>query len=74
MPVAGLPDGLRQIAELNPLTSLATAVRQLFHSPVGPVPDVWTLQHPVISSLGWAVALMAIFVPLSVRRYQRMGM
>ena len=25
VPVAGLPDGLRQIAELNPLTSLASA-------------------------------------------------
>ncbi len=74
VPVAGLPDGLRQIAELNPLTALATAVRQLFHSPVGPVPDVWTLQHPIISSIGWAVALMALFVPLSIRRYKRMGM
>ncbi len=73
VPVAGLPDGLRQIAELNPLTSLATALRQLFHSPTGPLPDVFTLQHPVITSLIWAVVLMAIFVPLAIRRYQRMG-
>ena len=73
VPVAGLPDGLRQIAELNPLTSLATAMRQLFHSPVGPLPDVFTLQHPVITSLIWAVVIMAVFVPLSIRRYQRMG-
>jgi ABC-2 type transport system permease protein len=73
VPVTGLPDGLRQIAELNPLTSLAFAVRELFGSPVGPVPDVWTLQHPVITSLIWAAVLMAVFVPLSIRRYQRMG-
>jgi ABC-2 type transport system permease protein len=73
VPVAGLPDGLRQIAEFNPLTSLATAVRQLFGSPAGPLPDVFTLQHPVITSLLWAAGLMALFVPLSVRRYQRMG-
>ena len=54
VPVAGLPDGLRQIAEFNPLTSLATALRQLFHSPVGPLPDVFTLQHPVhhVAGLG----------------------
>ena len=51
VPVAGLPDGLRQIAEFNPLTSLATAMRQLFGSPVGPLPDVFTLQHPVLTSL-----------------------
>jgi ABC-2 type transport system permease protein len=73
VPVAGLPDGLRQIAEFNPLTSLATALRQLFDSPVGPVPDVFTLQHPVITSFIWAGVIMAIFVPLSVRRYVRMG-
>ena len=33
VPVAGLPDGLRQIAEYNPLTALATAVRELFGTP-----------------------------------------
>jgi ABC-2 type transport system permease protein len=73
VPVAGLPDGLRQIAELNPLTTLATATRQLFGSPTGPIPDVWMLQHPVWASLGWAALLMGIFVPLSIRRYKRMG-
>ncbi len=46
VPVAGLPDGLRQIAEINPLTSLATAMRELFHSPTGPIPDVWHAPAP----------------------------
>lgn len=73
VPVAGLPDGLRQIAEWNPVTALAQATRELFGSPTGPVPDVWPLQHPVLASLAWAAVLLAIFVPLSVRRYRRMG-
>ena len=73
VPVSGLPDGLRQIAEFNPLTSLAFAVRELFGSPVGPAPDVFTLQHPILTSLGWAAVLMAVFVPLSIRRYRRIG-
>jgi len=73
VPVAGLPDGLRQIAEWNPVTALAQAMRELFGSPTGITPDVWPLQHPVLASLGWAAVLMAIFVPLSVRRYRRMG-
>jgi ABC-2 type transport system permease protein len=73
VPVAGLPSPLRELAELNPLTSLATAVRELFHNPTGHVPDVWTLQHPVVTSLLWALGLMAVFAPLAVRRYQRMG-
>jgi ABC-2 type transport system permease protein len=73
VPVAGLPSPLRQLAEINPLTSLATAMRELFHNPTGPLPDVWTLQHPVATSLLWAGGLMAVFVPLAVRRYQQMG-
>jgi ABC-2 type transport system permease protein len=73
VPVAGLPSPLRELAELNPLTALATAVRELFHNPTGPLPDVWTLQHPVATSLLWAFGLMAVFVPLAVRRYVRMG-
>jgi len=73
VPVGGLPSPLRELAEINPLTSLATAVRELFHNPTGNLPDVWTLQHPVTTSLLWAFGLMAVFVPLAVRRYQRMG-
>jgi ABC-2 type transport system permease protein len=73
VPVAGLPDGLRQIAEINPLTTLATAVRELFDAPTGDLPDVWMLQHPVLATLAWGAVLMAIFVPLSIRRYKRMG-
>jgi ABC-2 type transport system permease protein len=73
VPVGGLPTPLRQFAEVNPLTSLATAVRDLFHVPTGPLPDVWTLQHPVLATLGWVVVLMGIFGPLAIRRYKRMG-
>jgi ABC-type polysaccharide/polyol phosphate export permease len=73
VPVAGLPTPLREIAEINPLTSLATAVRELFGSATGPLPDVFTLQHPVLTSLGWAIAFLVVFVPLAVRRYQRMA-
>ena len=39
-------------------------MRELFHSPTGPLPDVFTLQHPVITSLSGPCVLMAIFVPL----------
>ena len=73
VPVAGLPTPLRQIAEINPLTSLATAMRQLFGVATGPVPDVFTLRHPVITSLLWALGFLALFAPLAIRRYQRMG-
>jgi ABC-2 type transport system permease protein len=73
VPVGGLPTPLRQIAEINPLTALSTAVRELFGVATGPLPDVWTLQHPVATSLLWALGFLAVFGPLAVRRYQRMG-
>jgi ABC-2 type transport system permease protein len=73
VPVADLPTPLRQIAELNPITALATAVRELFGTATGPLPDVFTLRHPVVTSLLWAAAFLAIFVPPATRRYQRTG-
>ena len=39
VPIDGLPDGLRQIAEYNPVSSLAAATRELFGNPTA-VPDV----------------------------------
>jgi ABC-2 type transport system permease protein len=73
VPVADLPTPLRQIAELNPVTALATAIRELFGTATGHLPDVFTLNHPVLTSLLWAGAFLAIFVPLATRRYRRMA-
>jgi ABC-2 type transport system permease protein len=32
---------------------------------------VWALRHPVAYTLIWVGVLMAVFVPLSVRQFQR---
>jgi ABC-2 type transport system permease protein len=71
VPIAGLPDGLQQIAEYNPVSSLAAATRELFGNPTA-VPDslAWPLAHPVASSLAWCAALLAIAVPLTVHRFR----
>ena len=48
----------------------ARAVRQ--RRPDGvPVPDAWALQNPVLYTLLWVVLILVVFVPLSVRAYQR---
>jgi len=73
VPIGGLPAPLRQIAEYNPISALATAVRTLFHNPTPALPDVWPLQHPVIASLLWALALIAVFAPLATRRFRRLA-
>lgn len=73
VPIGGMPDALRTIAEWNPLTAAATACRQLFGNPVGDVPDVWPLLHPVLTTLLWCIAIMVVFAPLAIRRYRRIG-
>jgi ABC transporter DrrB family efflux protein len=71
VPIDGLPDGLRQIAEYNPVSSLAGATRDLFGNPTAiPASAAWPLTHPVASSLAWCAALLAVAVPLTVRRFR----
>jgi len=72
VPAQGLPSWLRPVAEWNPLSTVVAAARQLFGSGQGgAVPHVWSLQHPVPTTLGMSLALLAIFIPLSVRLYTR---
>ncbi|MCW4356039.1 hypothetical protein ONR57_22275 [Hoyosella sp. YIM 151337] len=35
-----------------------------------PVPDMWSMQNPVLYSLICVVVILVIFVPLSVNRYK----
>jgi ABC-2 type transport system permease protein/oleandomycin transport system permease protein len=63
VPVASMPDGVREFAEVNPFTQVVDAVRALFLDvPAGD--SIWL-------ALVWCVGLLAIFVPLSVARYRR---
>jgi ABC-2 type transport system permease protein len=68
-----LPGPLQTFAEWNPLSAVAQAVREAFGNlpPNVPTPDVWSLQNPVLYSLIWIVIILAVFIPLSVRQYER---
>jgi ABC-2 type transport system permease protein len=71
VPVDGLPDGLRQIAEWNPISAVVAATRTLFGNPVAlPADAAWPLQHPVIAATAWSVAILAIAAPLCIARFQ----
>ena len=68
-----LPGPLRTFAEWNPVSTVTLASRELFGNvpPGTPVPDAWSLQNPVLYTLIWTALILAVFVPLSVRLYQR---
>ncbi|WP_390882295.1 ABC transporter permease [Streptomyces salinarius] len=73
IPTDGLPGWLRTVAEWNPISAVTTALRDLFGN--APVPEgaAWPVSHPVAGSLVWCAVLLAVFVPLAVRRYAHGG-
>jgi ABC-type multidrug transport system permease subunit len=75
VPSQNLPTPLRVFAEWNPVSAVTQAARELFGNlpAISPEPTVWSLQHPELYTLIWVVVIIAIFAPLSVRRYRRMA-
>jgi len=73
VPTNNFPSVLKTIANWNPVSAVTQAARELFGntSPAFPAPDVWSLQNPVLYTLGWVVVILAVFVPLAVRQYKR---
>jgi ABC-2 type transport system permease protein len=72
VPTQGMPGWLRVIANWNPLSALAASCRHLFGNPnPAAAVHVWPMQHPEITVIIWALALIAVFGPLSVRLYRR---
>ena len=72
VPTQGMPAWLATVANWNPLSALAAACRHLFGNP-DPAAQIhaWPMQHPELAVVLWAVAIIAVFAPLSVRLYRR---
>jgi ABC-2 type transport system permease protein len=67
-----MPAPLQTFAEWNPVSTAAQAVREAFgNTGTAPIPDAWSLENPVVYTLGWIVIILAVFVPLSIRQYKR---
>jgi ABC-2 type transport system permease protein len=73
VPTETMPGVLRTIAEWNPVTTLADAVRVQFGNPNTPTApgDPWSIAHPMAYSVIWIVGIVAVCAPLAVRAYQR---
>lgn len=74
VPLAGMPAGLQAVAAWNPLSALTLACRELFGNPTGLAPGeeiYWSLANPELYTLLSCGVLLAIFVPLAVRKYRR---
>lgn len=67
-----MPGWLGAAAEWNPMSATAAACRDLFGNPTWGEPS-WAADHAMPIAVLWPLALIAVFVPLSVRRYQRLS-
>ncbi|MGW3743917.1 ABC transporter permease [Streptomyces sp. NPDC005146] len=73
IPTDNLPGWLRTVAEWNPISAMAAATRDLFGNAAPPADAAWPVAHPVAGTLAWSAVLLAVFVPLAVRRHARGG-
>lgn len=73
VPTSTMPDALQTVAEWNPVTTLADAIRILFGNPNTPATpaDPWSIRHPIAYTLLWVVAIVAVCAPLAARAYDR---
>ncbi|MFZ0044026.1 MAG: ABC transporter permease [Solirubrobacteraceae bacterium] len=70
VPIAGMDAVPRAIAQWDPISALVATVRSLttpgFHST-----GSWQLDHPEIAMIFWCLLILAICVPLALRRFNR---
>jgi ABC transporter DrrB family efflux protein len=69
---ATMPGWLAAVAEWNPLSATVAATRELFGNP-GWGGESWIAQHGLLMAVVWPLLILAIFFPLSVRRYRRLS-
>jgi ABC-2 type transport system permease protein len=75
VPSENFPTPLRVFAEWNPVSAVTQAARERFGNLPANAPDptAWSLQNAELYTLIWAALIIAVFAPLAVRRYQKMG-
>jgi ABC-2 type transport system permease protein len=69
VPISGMDAIPRAIAEWDPISALVATVRSLtsgVHTG-----GSWQLDHPELAMVGWCLLLMAVCVPLALRRFSR---
>jgi ABC transporter DrrB family efflux protein len=66
VPTVHMPSWLRVVADWNPVSSVTSAVRDLFGNPnIVPQSGSWPVEHPLAAALGWSVGIMVVTAPLA---------
>jgi ABC-2 type transport system permease protein len=72
VPTQHMPTWLRTLADWNPVSAVASALRDLWGNPnpSGAI-QAWPMQHPVWAALLWSGAILVVCGPLAVHLYRR---
>jgi ABC-2 type transport system permease protein len=73
VPISTMPDWLQPIAYWNPVTTLASSLRNLWGNPNPQIGDNFPTQNPILVTVIWIVVFIVVFGPLGVRRYRNMS-
>lgn len=71
-PTETMPLWLGTLAEWNPLTATVYAARELFGNP-GAGGTSFIADNSVLLAVAWPLLLVAVFLPLSVRKSRRLS-
>ena len=72
-PTTGMPRALQYFAEWNPVSTMVAGCRELFglENQFGATAGSFPSENPLLTSFLYMIIIMAIFIPLSVRKYKR---
>jgi ABC-2 type transport system permease protein len=71
VPIEGMALVPRAIAQWDPISALVAAVREICQGTQSH--GSWQLEHPVPAMVGWCVLLIAVCVPVALRRFTSSG-
>lgn len=68
VPIEGMADVPRTIGEWNPISTFVAAIRYVTQGVEAH--GSWPLEHPIVGMVFWCLLIIAICVPLALRRFR----
>lgn len=68
VPIEGMADVPRAIGEWNPISTFVAAIRYVTQGVEAH--GSWPLEHPIVGMVFWCLLIIAICVPLALRRFR----
>ena len=69
VPISGMKTVPRVIGEWDPLSALVAAIRNVTQGTTST--GSWQLTHPVLAMVFWCVLIVAVCVPLALRKFHQ---